>query len=77
MPIDPSLVPALEYELEQARGTKPGGQPPNEARIAAIEEAIRLHKNAGLETADAAPEVETADAPKVSRKKPDTETAGE
>ncbi len=44
MPIDSSLVPALEEELAQAKQSKAGGQPPRPERVAAIEAAIRLHK---------------------------------
>lgn len=46
MPINPADLPALERELVHAKGTKPGGQPPDEGRIAAIEEAIKLHRQA-------------------------------
>lgn len=46
MPINPDDLPALERELVHAKGTKPGGQPPDEGRIAAIEEAIVLHRQA-------------------------------
>jgi hypothetical protein len=45
MPLDPTLVPALEQELAYARNLKPGGQPVDEGRIAAIEEQIRLNSN--------------------------------
>lgn len=44
MPIDISRIPALEEELRQARGTKPGGQEPRPERIAAIEEQLVLHR---------------------------------
>lgn len=46
MGIDITRIPALEYELEQSKGTKPGGQPPRKDRIAAIEEELRIHRRA-------------------------------
>jgi hypothetical protein len=80
-----AYITALETELSYAQQVKPGGQPVNEARVAAIAE--ELQRARGAETADAsdtpAPEsdveaeVETADAsddletaaPKATRKK--------
>lgn len=59
MPLDPTLVPALEQELAYAKQLKPGGQPVNEGRIAAIEEQIRLHSSGAVsepETGDASNE---------------------
>lgn len=47
MPLDTTKIPALEEELRQARGTKPGGQAPRPERIAAIEQEIKtLRKEA-------------------------------
>jgi hypothetical protein len=46
MPTDPSLIPALEEELRQARGTKPGGQESRPERVAAIEEQLKLYRKA-------------------------------
>jgi hypothetical protein len=56
MPLDPTLVPALEQELAYAKQLKPGGQPVDEGRIAAIQEQIRLHSGGEL------PEAEASDA---------------
>lgn len=42
MPADISLIPALEEELRQARGTKPGGQESRPERVAAIEGELSL-----------------------------------
>lgn len=47
MPIDKSLLPALRQELEYAKHLKPGGQPVDEGRVAAIEAQIKLHESAG------------------------------
>ena len=46
MPFDPNLITALETELEFAHNLKPGGQKVDPGRIAAIEEQIRLYKEA-------------------------------
>lgn len=46
MPIDTSLLPALEDELRQAKQVSGGGQQPRPDRIAAIEEQIRIHLEA-------------------------------
>lgn len=75
MPIDPTLVPALERELEQAKKTKGGGQPPRPERIAAIEAAIKLHKKAAKETT-AAEKAEPADKP-TKRETADAQPASE
>lgn len=60
MPIDPTTLPALERELEYAKHTRPGGQPPSPGRIKAIEEQI-LQTKAAIARAKGAP-TETADA---------------
>jgi hypothetical protein len=65
MPIDVTRIPALEYELEQAKGTKGGGQPPNKGRIAAIEEQIKIHRKA-LEDQGAPKDPEPENASNVS-----------
>jgi hypothetical protein len=46
MPIDPGMIPALEEELRWAHQTLPGGQGPDPARIAAIEEQIAVYRAA-------------------------------
>lgn len=47
MPLDTTKIPALEEELRQAKGTKPGGQAPRPERIAAIEQELKtLRKEA-------------------------------
>lgn len=46
MPVDPSFLPALREELWMAKRVKGGGQLPDPARIAAIEEQIKLHEKA-------------------------------
>ena len=55
MPVDPTLLPALELELEYAKHLKPGGQVSDPGRIKAIEDQIKLCKAA---TKPAEPEVE-------------------
>ena len=79
-----AYIAALEYELEQARGVKPGGQVPNADRVAAIEvelngarqrakaEPVEDAEPAGdeLETADRDDELETADGTKSRRGRP-------
>lgn len=55
MPIDASFLPALEEELWMAKRVKGGGQKPDPARIAAIEEQIKLHE-AAAKREDAKPE---------------------
>lgn len=76
MPIDVTRIPALEEELWMAQRPAPGGQPPDEGRIAEIENQLRLHrkaagistkrekaaKNDEKETADAKPPADDADA---------------
>lgn len=71
MPIDTTVIPALERELEMARHTRGGGQAPDPARIKAIEDQLRLTRAAAgrpmtaQETADevVVDQVENADAP--------------
>lgn len=48
MPLDPTLVPALEKELEYAKHVAPGGQKTDPGRIAAIEAEIALHRSAAV-----------------------------
>ncbi len=52
MPTDPSLIPALEEELRQAKGTKPGGQESRPDRVAAIEEQLKVYRKAAKAEAD-------------------------
>lgn len=47
MPLDTTKIPALEEELRQAKGTKPGGQASRPERVAAIEQELKtLRKEA-------------------------------
>lgn len=60
MPIDTRLIPALEQELIFAKQVYPGGQPPNESRIAAIEAQLAIYRAAAAEQGEV---VETTAAP--------------